>query len=137
MTANDFVKIVRNGGDKLRVDEVVIQTGSQELHGKGMLKITRERIEVEVAVNEGETIPETNAGIFTKKDNWNVTGLIEDQLRFKCQWASRRPGLMVRCNLALHPIELVPSGWEAMTRKERDDFHRQHQQTEANSQTPF
>ena len=130
MTANDFVKIVRSGGDKLRVDEVVINTGSQELHGKGMLTISRDRIEVEVTVDKGETIPEARTGIFTKRDNWHVSGLIEDQLQFKCEWAKRRPGLMVRCNVELHPIELVPSGWDAMTRKERDDIHKQYQQTQ-------
>jgi hypothetical protein len=135
MTANDFVKIVRSGSDKLRVDEVVINTGSQELHGKGMLKISRNGIEVEVTVDKGETIPEPRMGIFTKRDNWKVTGLIEDQLQFKCEWAKRRPGLMVRCNVGLHPIELVPSGWDAMTRKERNDFHKQYQQAQTNPGT--
>jgi len=49
MTANDFVKIVRSGGDKLRVDEVVVSTGTQELHGKGMLKINRTDIQGQIA----------------------------------------------------------------------------------------
>jgi hypothetical protein len=39
VNADEFVKIVRNGSEKLRVDEIVINTGSQELHGKGMLRI--------------------------------------------------------------------------------------------------
>lgn len=129
MTANHFVKIVRSGGDKLRVDEVVINTGTQELHGKGMLKISRTDMEIELTLNPGEAIPEFRSGIFTKSDYWTVSGLIEDFLQFRCDWASRRPGLIVRCNLRLHPIELVPSGWEAMTRKERDDIHQRHQQS--------
>ena len=127
MTANDFVKIVRSGGDKLRVDEVVINTGTQELHGKGMLKINRADMEIELTLNPGEAIPDFRSGIFTKSDYWKVSGLIEDYLQFRCDWASRSPGLVVRCNLRLHPIELVPSGWEAMTRKERDDIHKRHQ----------
>jgi len=43
MTADEFVKIVRKGSDKLRVDEIIINTGSQELHGKGMLRISRKK----------------------------------------------------------------------------------------------
>ena len=76
MTADDFVKIVRNGSEKLRVDEIVINTGSQELHGKGMLRISREkRIELDVTINKGETLPELHTGIYTKRDSWKLTGL--------------------------------------------------------------
>ena len=31
MTDDEFVKIVRKGSDKLRVDEIVIYTGQQEI----------------------------------------------------------------------------------------------------------
>jgi hypothetical protein len=37
MTADEFVKIVRKGSDKLRVDDVVFNTGSEEFHGKGLI----------------------------------------------------------------------------------------------------
>jgi hypothetical protein len=84
MTVDDFVKIVRGGSEKLRVDEIVINTGSQELHGKGMLRISRERIELDVTISLGETLPEFHTGIYTKRDSWKLTGLIEDQLQFKC-----------------------------------------------------
>jgi hypothetical protein len=73
MTANDFVKIVRSGGDKLRVDEVVINTGTQELHGKGMLKINRADMELELTLDKRDTIPEAKMGIFTKPHRKSFT----------------------------------------------------------------
>jgi hypothetical protein len=83
MTADEFVKIVRNGSDKLRVDEIIINTGSQELHGKGMLRISRKKIEVEVTISKdetdkGEILPEVRTGIYTKRDRWTLAGLIDD-----------------------------------------------------------
>ncbi len=41
MTADKFVELVRGGSEKLRVDEIVINTGSQDFHGKGMLTIRK------------------------------------------------------------------------------------------------
>jgi len=84
MTADEFEKIVRSGSEKLRVDEIIINTGSQELHGKGMLRVSRERIELDITLNKGDRLPDFQTGIYTKRDNWKLTGLIEDQLQFKC-----------------------------------------------------
>ena len=132
MTANDFVKMVRAGDDKLRIDDVVMNSGQQQFHGKGMMKITHERIEIDVTPVEVESIPEPQMGIFTAKDSWTVTGLIEDQLKFVCTRAHRRPGLMSRITLDLHPIELVPGGWDAMSRTERDQMFKRIEQSESN-----
>jgi hypothetical protein len=132
MTADDFVKIVRNGSEKLRVDEVVINTGSQELHGKGMLRISRERIELDLTINTGEMLPEFHTGIYTKRDSWKLAGLIEDQLRFKCDHVGPTgnrqlswPSGITRCTFKLHPIDLIPSGWDVMSRKDRNEFLKQ------------
>jgi hypothetical protein len=138
MTADEFVKVVRKGSEKLRVDEVTINTGGQELHGKGMLRISRKKIDVEVTVDEGAKLPQIRTGIYTKKDNWKVTGLIEDSLRFKCEhagmpihtqwsWPGTAQGGITRCTLGIHPIDLVPTGWDAMTRAERKEFLEQNQ----------
>ena len=138
MTADEFVKIVRKGSDKLRVDEIIINTGSQELRGKGMLYINRKKIEVEVTISKdepdkGEKLPEVRTGVYTKRDNWKLAGLIEDTLRFKCEHihpiGSRQwlwPGNITRCTIDIHPIDLIPTGWEAGTRKERKEFLEQN-----------
>jgi hypothetical protein len=139
MTADEFVKIVRKGSDKLRVDEIIINTGSQELHGKGMLRISRKKIEVEVTISKdetdkGEKLPEVRTGIYTKRDNWKLAGLIEDTLRFKCEHihpiGSRQwlwPGNITRFTVDIHPIDLIPTGWDAVTRKERKEHLEQNQ----------
>jgi len=138
MTADDFVKIIRSGSEKLRVDKIVINTGLQELHGKGMLKITREEIEIEVVIDEGDKVPKMKFGVFTPRDNWKVSGLIEDSLEFKCEhasqptntqwsWPSTNPSGTTRCTFDLHPINLIPSGWDAATREQRKDFLKQNQ----------
>jgi hypothetical protein len=133
MTADEFVKIVRNGSEKLRVDEIVINTGNQEMHGKGMLHISRERIELDVTINQGETLPEFQTGIYTKKDSWKMTGLIEDQLQFKCDHVGPTgnrqlswPSGITRCKFKLHPIDLTPAGWDAMTRNDRNEILKEH-----------
>lgn len=138
MTADEFVKIVRKGSDKLRVDEIIINTGSQELRGKGMLHISRKKIEAEVTISKdepdkGEKLPEVRTGIYTKRDNWKLAGLIEDTLRFKCEHihpiGSRQwlwPGNIIRCTVDIHPIDLIPTGWDAATRKERKEHLEQN-----------
>jgi hypothetical protein len=68
MTANEFVNILRSGSEKLRVDEVVINTGSQEIHGKGTLTVTKEDIKIQVTINSGENLPAFQSGIYTKRD---------------------------------------------------------------------
>jgi len=132
MTADEFVKIVRNGSEKLRVDGIVINTGSKELHGKGMLHISRKRIELDVTISEGDLLPEFKTGIYTKRDSWKLTGIIEDQLHFKCDHigpTGKRqlswPGPITRCTFKLHPIDLIPTGLDAMTRVARGELLKQ------------
>jgi hypothetical protein len=79
MTADEFVEIVRKGSDKLRVDNIILHTGSQEFHGSGMLKISANRFKLKMQLNEGEKLPELHSGIFTKRDSWKMTGVIEYQ----------------------------------------------------------
>ena len=133
MTADEFVKIVRIGSEKLRVDEIVINTGGQELHGKGMLRISRERITLEVTIKEGETLPEFRTGIYTKRDSWKLSGLVEDQLQFKCEHVgpvgNRQfswPSGITRCTFNMHPIDLIPTGWDSITRKARNEALAEH-----------
>jgi hypothetical protein len=134
MTADEFVKIVRKGADKLRVDDVVFNTGSEEFHGKGLMRIGRKRIDVELTINKGEIVPELKTGIYTKRDYWKLTGVIEDQLQFQCDyvgpsgWSSKSwPDEITKCTFNLHPIELIPSGWDAMPRQERNRQMRELQ----------
>ena len=73
MTANEFSKIVREGSDKLRVDNIVLNFGEQEFHGSGTLLIGNKSIKLHVQLNEGERLPEFHVGIHTKRDTYVVS----------------------------------------------------------------
>lgn len=123
MTADDFVAIARQGPDKLRVDNVVLKVGERAIRGKGMLLVKEERFEINLALDAGQEPPPMLSGIFTKKDHWKLTGVIEDDLEFKCDsvspYARQRSFDGMRLNFSLHPLDLIPSGWDAMSPKER------------------
>lgn len=149
MTADEFVKIVRKGAEKLRVDKIVLDIGERKISGKGMLRISREEIELDMILDAEETPPPKRYGVFTKSDYWKLSGLIEDCLPFTCDYVSNGKesffsGSGVRkvtLTFDLNPIDLVPTGWDAMTREERahawNEIHRQSghpEQTSAQSQ---
>ena len=128
MTADDFVAVVRKGSDKLRVDELVVNTGQHEFRGKGMLRVGQERIEIDMTLDPGQEPPPTRrSGVFTKSDYWKLSGIIEDCLRFRCDYVGSggQQGFIggethkVTLTFDLNPIELIPSGWDAMSREER------------------
>lgn len=133
MTDIEFVKIVRDGSDKLRVDDIVINTGSAEVHGKGMLQITSESFKLHVTLDDTDVskLPKMRTGIYTKRDNWKMTGLIEDQLKFKCDQFHPLLGgglfPIKKFAVNFRPIDLIPSGWDAMSRAERAAFVKEHQ----------
>lgn len=142
MTANEFVKIVRSGSDKLRVDEIIINTGNQEFHGKGMLEISRELIKIHVTLDKGNFASGNQflgvgTGIYTKRDRWKMKGVIEDQLEFKCDDVGPVVGFglpisVTKFTINLHPVDLIPSGFDAMSRVERDEFLKKHQSNAGN-----
>lgn len=94
-----------------------------------MLRISRERIELDTTVDEGERLPQFKTGIYTKKDSWRLAGIIEDQLHFKCEHVGPTfktqfswPAGITRCTFDIHPIDLIPAGWDAMSREDRVKF---------------
>ena len=121
MKADEFLEIVRTGSDKLRVDSLVLNTGEQEYHGKGMLRISKEEIKIDFILNADERLPTLRYGVFTNRDKWNLSGLIEDQLQFKCDVApggSVILGERATITFSIHTVELIPTGWDAMSREE-------------------
>jgi hypothetical protein len=136
MTTDQFLRIIRGDGDKLRVDDVVIKAGDLEIRGKGTLRITGDKFEAEVAIENPEQLPEMRSGIYTKRDSWTMLGVIENQLSFRCDHVgpvaprsvSWPPGT-TRCRFHLNPLELVPVGFDAMSRKEKREFRKQHDPT--------
>jgi hypothetical protein len=111
VTASDFVKIIRAGNDKLRVEKVVVVTPENKFGGTGTLRIKPEKIEIDLTVKKGEA-PPLKKRVVTKKDRWKLSGLIDGHLRFVCDNVS--PGGSSRgfngsrtIIRELRPIELV------------------------------
>ena len=128
MTTDEFVKIVREGSDKLRVDDIVLTFGGQEFHGRGTMQIDQDKIKLVVHLNGEEKFPDPKIGIHTKRDTWQLKGVIEYHLEFRCD----RAGIVSPRDLFdrwqtfdLNPVFLVPSGLDAMSSRERHAFYTQ------------
>src|ERR1035441_9315107 len=138
MTADEFVAAVRKGSDRLRVDDIILNTGEKELHGKGMLRITRKRIELDMRLDAGERLPVARSGIFTRRDSWKLSGIIEYDLGFKCENVGPCGNgdlLNTRRIFDVDPICLIPSGLDAMSERERCDFIEQAQEQGDSAET--
>jgi len=125
MTANDFTEIVRKGSDKLRVDNIALSFGGQEFHGRGTMQIEQKAIKLVVHLNEGGKFPDPKLGIHTKRDTWQIKGVIEYDLEFQCDRAaivSPRDCFDRWQTFGLNPVYLIPSGLDVMTTQERDVF---------------
>lgn len=122
MNADEFVEVVRKGADKLRVDEIMLNMGDQEFHGKGILVITRGKLKLYMTLDDGETPPAVRTGGYTKSDFGKVTGLIQNHLQFTCESVSGvLPNMVFQggrksttLRFDLHPLILVPVGMDAM-----------------------
>ena len=58
MTADKFVEIVRKGSEKLRVDNLVLNAGEHEVHGRGVMRITLQEIELDMTLDSEEEPPD-------------------------------------------------------------------------------
>jgi hypothetical protein len=112
VTPEEFVKVVRSGNEKLRVDNVIVNAGPVTLRGRGVLVIQPEKhLRIELTLR-GRAAPPTHNRVITKKDAWSLTGIIDKHLRFHCDNVS--PGGIwtafngiVTITRTLHTIELV------------------------------
>ena len=110
MDADKFAELVRHGSEKLRVDNVVVEADDAKLRGKGILRIERDSLEIDLTLR-GRTVP-GHARVVTKKNLWRMSGLVSGQLAFRCDTvspggtATSRNGI-ITITRRLHPIELV------------------------------
>jgi hypothetical protein len=129
MKKQDFLNAVRQGGASFRVDNILINTGSGKVSGKGTLRISSGRFSLDVTLDDLNNVPETPTGIIDRGRFWKVRGLIEDEIEFGLEGmpSGRRE------NYGHHPwkvlplsscfIDLVPTGWDALTNAERKTWH--------------
>lgn len=118
MTTEEFIKTVRKGADKLRVDKIVLNTGVAVHQGKGTLHVMPEELKLHMTLETGPSPEMKQTGIYTKSDHWTMEGIIEDVLPFRCDnvfegdwnfysdWDHR----VVTLKFDLNPIDLIPTG---------------------------
>ena len=124
MSAEDFVKIVRDGNEKLRVDDVVVNAGSVKLRGRGILRVEQEKpLRIDLTLS-GRNAPPSHRKVTTKKDFWSLSGMIDSHLRFRCDNVSsggnwRSANGIVTITRTLPSIELVTERFDSLRRIKR------------------
>jgi len=134
MSPKEFVKIVRKGSDKLRVDKIVLDTNDIQYTGKGMLHVSPESLRLEMVVDEGRFPAMKATGVYTKSEKWKISGVIEDLIPFKCDnivggdysfhsdWDIRQ---MVTIQFDLNPLELISTGTDKYSAAELSEIQAQ------------
>ena len=122
MDGDQFAELVRSGNEKVRVDNVVVEAGENKLRGKGILRIQRDRIDIDLTL-KGRQVPGHNR-VVTKKDLWRMSGLIDGHLPFRCDTVSpggnaRSLNGIVTLTRRLHPIDLVVERFDSPRVKRR------------------
>jgi hypothetical protein len=124
MSAEDFVRIVREGNEKLRVDDVVVNAGSVKLRGRGILQVEQEKpLRIDLTLS-GRNAPPSHSRVTTKKDFWSLSGIINGHLRFQCDNVSpggnwRSANGIVTITRTLPSIELVTERFDSPNRIKR------------------
>lgn len=126
MNADDFVALVRKGDGTLRLDDLVLDTRKEQFRGRGILRISRDQMRFEITLPDGGKLPDFQSGVFTVRDCWCLTGLIDEELRFRCarvfpSYSQHSTLGADRFTFDLSDVELIPAGWDTLTHDERDE----------------
>lgn len=125
MKSDDLAAAVRERKGKFRVEKIVIATGSSKIRGKGFLIVSNEEFELEMIVAPG-VVPARDKVVWSEEDFWQLTGLIEDDLKFRAHYVSpsgyreswrigRKPRLVQ--TFSFHTIELLPDDLDALSNR--------------------
>ena len=126
MNADKFAKAVRGGNDKFRADDLVIDTVSEKLTGKGYLLVQSTKLIIQMTLDAGTKSPDRRgSGVVTTSDYWTMTGTIDHDLRFKSKcgpvFTQRFHDGVVTLEKSVGPIELEVKGWDRLTSQERKE----------------
>jgi hypothetical protein len=124
MTSQDLLGASRRGGEKYRIDEVVIQTSEKSLTAVGTLGVTKDKFILDVILAPGASATPWPKGFTGRSGFWRITGVINHQRRFVAHDLPRgssvnfteepRTTLTFKTNM----LELEPTGRDAMTDQE-------------------
>jgi hypothetical protein len=129
MNVSEFAELVREEGAKSRVTKVTLYAEGLKIRGQGSLLVESERFELQLEVDPKFQTLEPGREVWTHADTWKLSGVIEGRLKFKCNQVSPlgrevswHYGRRTPCihKLSLRIIDLVPTGFDALTRAQRD-----------------
>ena len=126
MNADELTKAVRRGDEKLRADDLVVDTGTKKLTGKGYLLVRPTKLVILMTLNAGgDPLAQGSPGVVTMSDFWTMTGTIDHDLGFRCKCGPvptqhYRNGVWT-LEESVSPIELETKGWDTLTTQERRD----------------
>ena len=132
MDANELAKAVRSGDEKLRADDLVLDTGSKKLTGKGYLHVQPAALTIYMTLDaEGDHPEEGSPRVATKSDFWKMTGIIERELVFRCNFppvpTMHFHNGLVTVEATVNPIEVEANAWNLLTLEERKEKWKQFQ----------
>lgn len=129
MTSDEFVASVRKGDTKFRASKIVLKAEGQTIRGQGLLSVVGDDFQIKLEVPQKYKIPEPKREIWKPADAWKISGLIESDLKFASDSVSpqgyspswrfgRKPSFIQY--LRLDRINLIPEGFDALSRVRRD-----------------
>jgi len=127
MNKKEFQNAIRRPGGKFRADNVVVATGAEELHGKGVLQVTDGHFELLLTMSGATVAPEGKTGIVTNSDFWTIGGLIDEEIEFQMRslpdGTSRNftfgRGERHVLEFSSNRLELVPCGFDRLTSQQQ------------------
>ncbi len=126
MSKKEFLKIVRRGDGKFRVDNIIVSSGTTKLGGKGAMEVANGEFIIHLTLNAGSHVPELAQGYRDKKDFWLIQGIIEEEINFSMRSlpsnSSRnynygQPERSIM-ELSANRIELIPVGFDCLTNQQ-------------------
>jgi hypothetical protein len=133
MNKQDFLKAVRQSGGKFRADNIIVSTGTAQVHGKGYIEVASGRFRIHVTLNTDSRCPELPQGFKAQRDFWLVQGVIEDEIAFSLRSLPSNRSRNVTfgqpersiLEFSTNRMELTPTPFDRLTSKELYEMQRQ------------
>jgi hypothetical protein len=128
MTADELATLIRCGAGESPVSKIVLSAEGQTTRGSGVLKVESDRLALWLEPGTKNIMPKRGRNIWTEKNFWSISGLIDGELAFSCNRVSPgqrrdrwRSGKTLRTTQELHlsGIEVKPAGWDKLSNAQK------------------
>jgi hypothetical protein len=141
MNRNKFIEAVRRDGESFRADRILIKTGKDQIRGKGSIRVSSDTFVLCVTLDDLGNVPSPVNGVFGYSEFWEIEGIIDDQIHFLLRdlpaESSTHHGVNPHATLTFRSnlLELIPSGYDLLTRQEIAEKQAAINQPHGNSPT--